>query len=138
MSDCCSTSTCETRVDRHRCPVNGREYSQVAATTILHHLNQPWCNELKPQRYFFCDDPDCYVVYFGEDNRVIEKAALRTQVGIKSHSDDAPLCYCFGVSRRDAINNPSIRDFVVQQTREKHCACETRNPSGRCCLKDFP
>jgi len=31
----------------------------------------------------------------------------------------------------------AIKAFVVQQTKEKLCACESRNPSGRCCLADF-
>ena len=31
----------------------------------------------------FCDDPNCDVVYFGEDNSVIAKEQIRTVVGIK-------------------------------------------------------
>jgi hypothetical protein len=27
---------------------------------------------------------------------------------------------------------------VIEQTRLHNCACDVRNPSGRCCLKDFP
>jgi len=37
-----------------------------------------------------------------------------------------------------ALADPGIRDFVVAQTRLGLCACDTRNPSGRCCLIDFP
>ena len=48
------------------------------------------------------------------------------------------LCYCFGVSRADFDRNPGTKDFVTAQTKAGLCACETSNPSGRCCLKDFP
>jgi len=48
------------------------------------------------------------------------------------------LCYCFGVSSADFERNPATRDFVMAQTKANLCSCETSNPSGRCCLKDFP
>lgn len=89
-------------------------------------------------RYFFCDDTACDVVYFGDDGSTLLKSQLRTQVGLKEASGDAPLCYCFGISKRDFANDPATRDFVVAQTKAGRCSCETSNPSGRCCLKDFP
>ena len=144
MSDCCSASesdpdkTAPDKSSRHVCPQNGTACAQVARTTMLHHIQQPWLQALKDQNYYFCDDPDCEVVYFGEDDSIIKKSQLRTQVGIKESSPQALLCYCFGVSRQMAETSPQAREFVVQQTRQSVCACETRNPSGRCCLKDFP
>ncbi len=105
--------------------------------TILHHLKQPWTQNLVEQHYYFCDDPNCDVVYFGKDNSVIVKDDLRTQLGIKESSPKRILCYCFGVLAKDAINR-SAKDFVVMQTKNATCSCETSNPSGRCCLKDFP
>ena len=85
-------------------------------------------------RYFFCDDPGCDVVYFGQDDTVICRPQLRTPVKNAS----ALLCYCFGVTLDDASQNPEIRDFVVEKTRQGLCSCDTSNPSGRCCLKNFP
>jgi len=87
---------------------------------------------------FFCRDPDCEVVYFGEDNSVILKTELRTEVGIKDKSEQAMICYCFGVTHAAASRSPHIKAFVIEQTRNQLCACEIRNPSGKCCLKDFP
>ena len=95
-----------------------------------------WDN--KDQRYFFCDDPNCDVVYFGEDKSVILKSQLRTKVGLKEATEDALLCYCFGVTKADGLSNPSIKNFVSAETKQGLCSCETSNPSGRCCLKDFP
>ena len=53
-------------------------------------------------------DPECDVVYFGQDNSIIEKSALRTVVGIKEKSDTFPICYCFGVSANQAATNTEI------------------------------
>ena len=139
MSDCCSTSSYIGRSPKkYRCPVNGNEYSDVALATVMHHIHQPWLWSNVEQSYYFCDDPDCDVVYFGLDNSVLNKSQLRTTVGAKEKSGDSLICYCYGVTLHDATTNPDIRAFVAQQTKSRACACKTRNPSGKCCLKDFP
>jgi hypothetical protein len=139
MSDCCSPSVpSSAHPKKHRCPHNGIEYAGVSARTIAHHIKQSWLWQDLGRRYFFCDDPDCDVVYFADDDSVILKSQLGTRVGVKEAGDDVPLCYCFGVIRADAKNDPGVRDFVVEKTRLGLCSCETSNPSGRCCLKDFP
>jgi hypothetical protein len=89
-------------------------------------------------RYFFCADPECDVVYFADDDSIITKSQLRTTVGVKESSNDTPACYCFGVTKADAISDPGIREYVMHQTKHAQCSCDVSNPSGRCCLKDFP
>ena len=106
--------------------------------TIAHHLNEAWNWRPTATRYFFCDDPACELVYFGDDGSTILKSQLRTQVGAHKVPDARLLCYCFGVTLGNFLNNPVTRDFVVVQTKSGQCSCETSNPSGRCCLKDFP
>ena len=139
MADCCSSSDRKTaRPNKRRCPANGVEYTGVSTRTIAHHIKHSWQWNDKGRHYYFCDDPDCDVVYFADDDSVILKSQLRTRVGIKEANDDALLCYCFGVTKADALNNPGIRDFVATETKLGLCSCETSNPSGRCCLKDFP
>jgi hypothetical protein len=118
--------------------VNGKKYKSVAIKTILHHIYSPWKWTEKRQGFYFCDDPNCDVVYFGEDNSVIKKSEIRTVVGIKECKTDALICYCFGVSGIDAQHHPDIRDFIVQKTKAGMCSCETSNPTGHCCLKHFP
>ena len=76
-------------------------------------------------------------VYFGDDDSVILKPQLRINVGVKEQAGNGLLCYCFGVSKADFKSNPAIKDFVMAKTRDGACSCETSNPSGRCCLKDF-
>ena len=135
---CHSACATESPSRTHVCPANGQEYKSVAQKTILHHITSPWNWTEKQQGYYFCDDPNCDVVYFGEDNSVITKPALRTIVGIKDHKPEALTCYCFGVSNLEAQEHPVIRDFIVSKTKTGICSCDTSNPSGRCCLKDFP
>ncbi len=139
MSDCCSTNTCSASPKKAVCPVNGQSYHRVERKTLLHHLRKPWQLELPQQAYYFCDSPDCDVVYFGQDQKTFTQADLRTQVGQKSQRDDRTLCYCFDVKQGDlALRLGAARNFVIDQTRDSTCDCEIRNPSGRCCLKDFP
>jgi Zinc binding domain len=139
MTDCYSTTESKAAHPKiHCCPNNGLEGTEVSAKTISHHLKQAWLWKDEGVRYFFCADPDCDVVYFGDDELIITKAQLRTTVGIKEKSNVAPACYCFGISKADAINDPSIREYVISQTRHAQCSCDVSNPSGRCCLKDFP
>jgi len=139
MSDCCSTSCSSNEVKkRHICPTNGFEYGQVPSLTIKHQIKSPWSLSLINQGYYFCTDPDCPVVYFGEDNSIIEKSDLRSEIGVKSNSEDALVCYCYGVTKSQANANPNIRNFVIEETKHHQCACEARNPSGKCCLAEFP
>jgi len=134
-----SSSCCDNpHPKRGRCPVDGLEYAEVSTRTIAHHIRAPWAWVPSAKHYYFCDDPDCEVAYFGDDHSVILKSQLRTRVGMKERGPDDLLCYCFGVSRADFARDPATKEFVVTQTRIGACACETRNPSGRCCLKDFP
>lgn len=122
--------------ENYKCPVNGKVYKSVSPTTILHHINKPWNWQYKQQGYYFCDDPNCDVVYFAEDDTFFNKSSLRTEVGAKENKADSLICYCFGVSKAAALS-PHIKEFVIKNTKNKACACSIRNPSGRCCLKDF-
>ena len=134
MSECCNTSSSSRK---HICPVNGKSYSQVSTRTIMHHISEPWSHELSDTPYYFCSDPDCEVAYFGLNNSIINKTQLRTKIGIKEKQLNTLLCYCFGVTKKQAQENPSIKAYVLEQTKNHTCSCETSNPSGKCCLKDF-
>ena len=144
MNDCCdmkemaADKTHESHTEKHACPVNGKRYASVQRKTLLHHILHPWEHAVAEQEYYFCTDPDCDVVYFGEDDSVIRSDELRTTIWQKSKDEADAICYCFGVTKALAMLDENIKDFVIQQTKESLCSCETSNPSGRCCLKDFP
>ncbi|MCU7851541.1 MAG: hypothetical protein KZQ80_04945 [Candidatus Thiodiazotropha sp. (ex Monitilora ramsayi)] len=107
-------------------------------STVKHHINSPWHWDEKDQVYYFCDDPGCDVVYFGLDGSVIEKSALRTIAGVKEKTGHSLVCYCFGITRKEARDNSEAKTFVMTETEKQTCTCSSQNPSGRCCLKDFP
>lgn len=139
MNNCCTQNDASKRYPKsHDCPVNGNIYSSVERKTLLHHVSQPWSDALTEQAYYFCTDPLCDVVYFGHDNTIIHTDELRTSVWQKTRSVDATICYCFGVTKYQALRDENIKAFVTEQTKKSLCSCETSNPSGRCCLKDFP
>jgi len=145
MNACCDKKSCGDKDNENNslprkfiCPINQKQYIEVAKKTILQHIKAPWKNKLDEQKYYFCDDPDCNVVYFGLNGSIINKSELRTVVGKKEKSDNELICYCFGVSKSLARKNPEIKTYVTQQTKENNCSCDVKNPSGRCCLKDFP
>ncbi|MDH5258630.1 MAG: hypothetical protein OEX07_11500 [Gammaproteobacteria bacterium] len=142
MSDCCSSSNnTASAVDspsRHSCPSNGENCMKVDYATVLHHVKSAWAQNIADQAYYFCDAPECDVVYIGLDDSLITKSMLRSLVGVKEDDDTALICYCFDVTKAEAKSDRSAYQFVVEQTKKSNCSCKTSNPSGRCCLKDFP
>jgi len=139
VGDCCSASGCTAKhPQKRRCPVDGAACLEVSTRTIAHHIKLPWRWAPTAEHYYFCGSPDCDVVYFGDDGSVVSRAMVRTSVGANERDGDVLLCHCFGVSRADFDAEPSVRQFLVQQTKAGRCSCETSNPSGQCCLKDFP
>lgn len=141
MTDCCANpDTNRTPPRTAACPRNGRTYPTVELRTMLHHVQKPWTRTLAVQGYYFCDDPNCDVVYFGEDQSLLMRNDLRGEVGQKSQAPDKTLCYCFDINAVDVSKEDAhakARAFVIEQTRNAVCDCNVRNPSGRCCLKDF-
>ncbi len=90
-----------------------------------------------------CRTPNCQVTYFAnERNEYIDKADLAVRIGVKETDDPAPLCYCFGWTKRmvdDEVARTGTSSAVCEITdrmRATGCACEVTNPSGRCCLPD--
>lgn len=138
MNNCCKPTKATTYPQSLNCPVNGKSYTGVKRKTLLHHITRPWHKVLSEQGYYFCSDPDCDVVYFGQDSTLIYSRELRTSVGQKSKDINSTVCYCFGITKKSAISDKNCRSFVIEQTKNSLCSCGTSNPSGLCCLKDFP
>jgi hypothetical protein len=142
MTNCDNTNNNKLAASRKAvCPINGLSYSRVKIKTILHQVKKPWQLNILDQNYFFCDDPNCDVVYFGEDNSTLFRNDLRISVGQKSQDREKTICYCFDVKFSDLgadRTQEKAKTFVVEQTKNGSCDCELRNPSGKCCLKNFP
>ncbi|MDH5516258.1 MAG: hypothetical protein OEY36_00390 [Gammaproteobacteria bacterium] len=144
MSDCCSTQNQTMPEPKHKsdkqlCPVCANKCLSVEIKTMLQHIKSPWQYSLTGQQpFFYCSSALCDVVYFSTDGTAINKPDIRQEIGVKEKNDNALICFCFGVTKAQAASDKKIKEFVVNQTRLSLCACDTSNPSGRCCLKDFP
>lgn len=152
MGNCCSSGSKQSSADAYateipgtaHCPADGRSCRRVELRTVLHHLKRPHANPPTTQGYYFCDNQECDVVYFGQDGSVITRNDVRSEVGQKSRNPDRIVCYCFDITEEEVLGEMAhqssrpVKEFVIEQTRLHNCACDVRNPSGRCCLKDFP
>jgi len=55
-------------------------------------------------------------------------------------ADPIPVCYCFGFTRRDIhdeiaeTGRSRIAEQISAEVKAGNCACEVKNPSGKCCL----
>lgn len=137
MGDCRSTPGAR-HPRRLQCPTGGAECCEVSPRTIAHHIREPWAWSPTAARYFFCDDPACELAYFGDDGSTIPRSQLRGRNGATNAAGDRLLCHCFGLTHAEFVRQPAPRDYIVAQTRAGLYSGATRNPSGRCCLKDFP
>jgi len=141
MSDCCSVKGSSRASAVAVCPVNGARSKQVGILTVKSLVRQLPLGMPQAQ-YYFCEAPDCDVVYFALDSQapVFRRADLSVRVGVKEKADPIPVCYCFGFTRRDIHNEiaetdrSTIAERITAEVRAGNCACEVRNPSGKCCL----
>ena len=123
-----------------RCRKTGRPVGDGTVAALLH---EPAAGRLLGVDRRFCRTPSCEVVYYGADGRLALKTDARVRVGIKETDDPIPLCYCFDVSREDVWNEiaqvgaSTIAERIATEVRACRCACETKNPSGACCLGEI-
>jgi len=116
----------------------------VERIVLMHHVISPLNQAILSDQFFFCSDTDCSVVYFSKSGFVIETSEIRGEVGLKSNDENRMICYCFDITfsrvmkEIEQAGHSVSKAFVVEQTKLKNCACDIRNPSGKCCLKEFP
>ncbi len=90
----------------------------------------------------FCRSPNCSVLYYGADGRVVEKCDATLRVGSKETEDPIPLCYCFGYTREDVqrevaqAGSSTIPARIASEIRAGRWQCQSKNPSGTFCLGD--
>lgn len=113
----------------------------VSRRTVLVMVKPEFLEEALSGTYRFCEARECPIVYFEEQGtRTFTVDDLRIIVGIKSSADPIPLCYCFGLDeshlRKEIAQTgtTTVPEKIAHLTREGLCACDVRNPSGKCCL----
>ncbi len=146
MSDCCSVNGKSAAAPSvMACPVNGVRSKQVDMLTVrslVRHLRLGMPNA----QYYFCEAQNCEVVYFPSNPQapIFRRAHLLVRVGAKEATDPIPVCYCFGFTRKDIqdevaeTGRSTIADQITAEVKAGNCACEVKNPSGRCCLGNIP
>ena len=124
-----------------RCANCRGESRPVSRKTVLLMLKPELLERATTGTYSFCSAPDCPVVYFEEQSRqVFTTDDLRVLIGVKAKTDPIPLCYCFGFDQKHIREEISLTgattvpETISRLIREGLCACESRNPSGVCCL----
>ena len=122
------------------CQECGGKGTPVSRKTVLLMLKPEMLERALVGRYRFCSERNCEIVYFQNDGDYRFKISdLRIRVGLKVKDDPIPLCYCFGfdedhIRYEIARTGNTVPETIRHLIREGFCACETRNPSGSCCL----
>lgn len=122
-----------------RCPRCGQRGKSVARLTTA-----ALTRGIAPanQHFWLCRERACEAVYFGEDATVVTATDMTVAPGFKSTAPDALVCYCFQYRRGDieaelaAGGDTTIPSRISSEVEAGNCACEVRNPSGKCCLGD--
>ncbi len=144
MSDCCSVNARSgTAPLVMACPVNGARSKQVDMLTVKSLVRQLPLRMPNTQ-YYFCDSSECEVVYFPLDTQapLFRRGDLMVRVGAKETADPIPVCYCFGFTRQDiwdelrGTGESTVAERIKTEVEAGRCACEVKNPSGKCCLGD--
>ena len=148
MSDCCSVNeTCSVKETPAAapavkpCPECGSRSKQVESLTVkslVRHL--PF--EMTSAQYYFCEATGCAAVYFpsNPEASTFRRGDLLVRVGAKESDDAGLVCYCFGITRKDIADEiqqtgkSTVAERIKAEVQAGTCACEVKNPSGKCCL----
>jgi len=140
MGACCSDNIATGSVVCPECGTTGRS---VKVRTIKQWLATHLVPDVPDTPFHFCASRSCPVVYFSEGRSIrYTVQQLRYPVGIKEAVPSLPLCYCFGVTEEmiaeevRKIGRSTYSSWITRETKQGNCACEVRNPSGKCCLKE--
>jgi hypothetical protein len=122
------------------CPGCGKVGRQVGGVTVESMLGSWRAAKLLAADPRFCRTRDCDVLYYGNGGCNARKDEARVRVGAKEKQDPIPICYCFAVTRADIerelaeTGGCTAAERIGDEVKAGNCACETRNPSGSCCL----
>ena len=144
MSDCCTVNAKTGMAPAvMACPASGARSKQVDMLTVSSLVRQLPLGMLHTE-YYFCEAADCDVVYFPFNSQapLFRRADLLVRVGSKETEDPIPVCYCFGFTREDIqkeiteTGESTVANRISAEVKAGNCACEVKNPSGKCCLGD--
>lgn len=116
------------------CPACGARGRRVSPQTPRALVRPEALETLPPEGIAFCATPACPVVYH-DGAWCASVEALRVPVFEKQAAGDRLVCYCLEIRESALDDRPGdhlarIRALIASG----RCACELRNPAGRCCL----
>lgn len=144
MSDCCPVNQANTSAAPVMvCPVSNWKSKKVDLLTVRSLVRQLPLG-MPQSAYYFCEDPECDVVYFPSNPKasLFLRKDLLVRVWAKERDDSVPVCYCFGFTRQDLWNEmrrkgrSTVAERIMAEVKAGNCACEVKNPRGKCCLGD--
>jgi hypothetical protein len=124
------------------CPTNQKVGPELDTLTVKALLAVPLTAVRPAEAYRFCPAPDCPTVYYRADGQqVFSETDLREHV-YQKHADDpnSVICYCFGYTVGDIraeveqAGRSTVPSRITAGIQAGQCACDIRNPQGRCCL----
>lgn len=140
MHNCCYTGQ-ETKQTVNVCKSCDKRGESVSRQTIESLLCSQALLRLQLGDYLFDASPDCEVVYFSNEcSSYFTKDDVRYRIGIKETEDPITICYCFGhtveSARSEILHSArsTVAEAITKEILAGKCACEVKNPSGRCCL----
>jgi hypothetical protein len=143
MSECCNGPQCSTDTTG-LCPLCGEKGKRVGRITPENLLCEEQAAKLIQADYYFCPTPSCDGVYFSQNgDQHFTKKDVKTRVGLKENDDPIPVCYCFDFTRDKILDDirqsgtSHASTYITEKVQASECACEIKNPSGRCCLGEI-
>ncbi len=141
--ECCLVTDKTDAPLTENCPVAQTASSRVQLRTVRSLVRGERRWQLQNVQYYFCNDSKCPVVYFSdEDVPYFRIEDLDVRVFVKDSGDDVPVCYCFEWTheriRKEIIETgrSTAAMEIARQVKAALCACDVKNPKGRCCLGD--
>lgn len=121
------------------CPQCAKPGRLVERITVKALLRPEALTRHSAPEHRFCATSGCPVVYFGRDE-AFGREELSVTVFQKEPEGARTVCYCFDVTeagiRREIVEDGRSSAFarITDLVNADRCACEVKNPQGRCCL----
>ena len=117
-----------------KCPECKKRGQKVETDTMIHHVKD--ISRMDNSTYFFCDSPDCDVVYY-HSNSIFTTDMVNKEIGLKDASgENGILCYCYNYTKA-SLDDDTLTDKINIRIDNYGERCDIRHPAGRCCLKDI-
>jgi len=114
-----------------KCPLCRQKGQKVNANAMLHHVKD--ISKISDSNYFYCKTPSCDIVYYN-DKETFTSAMINKEIGCKdSSSQNALICYCYNYTK-SSLDTIGLVDKIQIRIDSYGSRCDTRHPSGQCCL----